>query len=182
MHGRASLLHRFFDVHDSRQRVVLDLDQRRRVGGLISLVRDHDRNWLALVDDLVMRDGELVGYLLLLSHERSGHRDSAGNVVLEVRIRVNGLHTGRLLGFGRIDGADLGVGIGASHNSHVGHARARHVVDVPAVPRDQTRVFAAVDLGSDHGRDRHVSSFLRWTSRRAWPSRRPWWRPPTSPT
>ena len=155
--GRAAFLHCLLDVHHGRQLVVLDLDELRCVSRLIPLLRQHHRHRLALIDDLVVRDRELVRNLLLLGHERVGDRQPACDVVLEICVRVHRLHAGRSLGGGEVDRADLRVRVGTPYDVHMKHPWARHVVDVATVPADEARILATMDLGADHRGDGHYS-------------------------
>ena len=79
-------------------------------------------------------------------------------LALEVARGVNADDAGRLAGVGDVDALDVRVGEWAAYERRVRRALAREVVDVVAVARDETRVFATMDLGPDKLAYRHVSS------------------------
>ena len=158
MRLRGALRERLFEVHDRGQLVVVDLDQVGRVGGLAFGLREHHGDDLALVGDLFFGDREPLGHVLLLGHESRRRRMRPRKLALEVARGVNADDAGRLAGVGDVDALDVRVREWAAYECRIRRALAREVVDVVAVSRDETRVFATMDLGPDKLAYRHVSS------------------------
>ncbi len=157
MRLRRALRERLLEVHHGRQLVVVDLDHVGRIGRLCLGLGEHHGHDLALVPDLLLGDGEALGYEFLLSHESGRGRMRAGELALEVARGVDADDAGRLAGVGDVDALDAGVRNGAARERGVRGALADEVVDVVAVAGDEPRVFAAMDLGSDELGDRHLS-------------------------
>src|SRR3989442_15085246 len=151
---------------------VVDLEEVGREGYLSFGVGEHDGDDLALVADLFLGDGESLRDVLLLCDESRWGGMRTRELTLEVASGVYTGHARRLARVGDVDALDARVREGTPDKSRVCSALAREVVDVVAVTCDQARVFAAVDLGSDQVRDRHVSC----------PPRRPWASFPSRPS
>src|SRR5260370_30531637 len=83
---------------------------------------------------------------------------------LEVASRVDARDGRRLARVSDVDALDPRMRQRTAHESGVRGALAGEVVDVMAVPCDQARVFAAVNLGSDPLGDPPLRSLPPWPS------------------
>ena len=96
-------------VEQGLKHLVVDLDELERlVGGLLGLGGD-DRYLLVLVAHQVLEDQAVVGTRLRIALAGDG-KAALGHVL----VGVDAHHAGHLQGARRIDGADLGAGIGAA--------------------------------------------------------------------
>ena len=96
-------------VEQGLEHLVVDLDELERlVGGLLGLGGD-DRHLLVLVAHEVLEDQAVVGTRLRIALAGDG-KAALGHVL----VGVDANHAGHLQGARRVDGADLGAGIGAA--------------------------------------------------------------------
>ena len=96
-------------VEQRLKHLVVDLDELERlVGGLLGLGGD-DRHLLVLVAHQVLENQAVVGTRLRITLAGNG-KATLGHVL----VGVDAHHAGHLQGARRIDGADLGAGIGAT--------------------------------------------------------------------
>jgi len=155
----AARFHRFLDLHHRGQRVVLDVYQLGRVGGLVALLGHDHGDGLALVADLLTCDRVTRRVHLLVGGENRRDRvgGRAGDDVLEVLGREDPQDAGRLLGGLDSDALDLGVGMRAPDHREMDQPCPRQVIRVAPVSGDESRILAAMDLGSDKLGDRHHS-------------------------
>jgi hypothetical protein len=142
--------HRRLDVGDHGQVVVVDVDQLGRVDGLRSGLGDHHGDRVAHEPDLLVRERSARA-LLVDVRERL---ESAGPEVLG---RVDGQHARGLLGVGRVDRAEGGVGERAPHEHRVPDALHPVVVDEGPVAHEELAVLDPTYLCPQQ-RSRHVRS------------------------
>ena len=136
----------------------LEVDGHRGGGILreVAVVRDHHRDGLADIADLVARQRELRARRpdRRIGHQ---HRDLAGRharrQIVGGEHRVHAGHRERRDG---VDRADPGMGVRAAHEAGVQRAGKLDVVDEAAAPGEQRRIFEARDAGAEmfraHGR------------------------------
>ena len=134
-------------IHHHRQRIVLDLHGLDPVRGDVPVRRDHRRDLLRLVHDLLGRQ----------HHLRVRHQGRHPvQVVLGERLAGDHREDPRdLQRLGCIDPLDGGVRIGAPDDVHPEHAGQDEVVDVLSGPADEARVLLALDRvthAADFGR------------------------------
>ena len=79
----------------------------------------------------------------------------------DVSAGVHGEHAGRRLGGVGVDAGDTGVGVGASQDGRVDHARQLDVVGVGGLAGDQARVLPTPDAGSENAGSHGVSLLVR---------------------
>ncbi len=134
-------LERLLGRGDGREHVVVDLDELAGVDGHVRIGGDDGRHLLALVAHLVggqhrlgvARQRRHPGQAVL-GHELAGHDGH------------DALHLGRRR---RVDALDAGVGHRRAHDGHVEHAGEGDVVEVVALPLDETGVLVALDGMTD---------------------------------
>ena len=78
---------------------------------------------------------------------RPGHRE---RVVGHVGAGQDQDHAGHRLRRARVDRADVGVGVGAAQDRHVGHPGQRDVVEVAALAGDEPGILDPLDRGAEH--------------------------------
>ena len=154
---RAALLERLLEVHHRWQILVFDLDQVGRVGRLALGLGEHSGDDLALIGDFFLGDRKSLRDKFLLGDKGRRGRMRPGEQALEVARRVDADHARSFACVCDVDALDARVREGAAHEMGVCRALPREVVDVVPMASDETRIFAAVDLGPDQLGDRHVS-------------------------
>ena len=103
------VIERLGKVEQGLEHLIVDLDELERlIGGLLGLGGD-DRHLLVLVTDEVLENQAVVGTRLRIALAGDG-KTALGHVL----VRVDAHDAGHLQGARRIDGADLGAGIGAA--------------------------------------------------------------------
>ena len=147
--GSAIVAHR-------RQDLEIDLHRRGGVLRQVAVGRDHDRDGLADITDLVARQRELrarrpdrgIGH----QHRNLAGRHARGQIVRR-EYRVHAGHGARR---GSVDGADPGMGVRCAHEACVQRAGYQDVIDETTAPGEQCRIFEARDAGAEmvraHGR------------------------------
>ena len=119
-------------VEQGLEYLVVDLDELERlVGGLLGLGGD-DRHLLVLVAHEVLEDQAVVGTRLRIALAGDG-KAALGHVL----VGVDAHHAGHLQGARRIDGADLGAGIGAALEFDDERAGGHHVARVDGTTLEQ---------------------------------------------
>ncbi len=165
-------------VGDRRQHAVVDRHLLSRVLRLSIGVRDNDRDRIADIKGLAVRERRERSDL----HRRSvlGVDGPAGNVSADlVGDRVGAgkycNDAGRFHRRRRIDPVDRRMRVRRAHEIGVGLARTVDVVDVVALAGNEPVVFLALDGGANAGRA-HVSlpqnGLKRAVTRRPWTARR----------
>ena len=155
LHQRAARRHRLLHVHDGWERLVVDYDQLGCIVCEVSILSDHHRDRLAGVGDLVCRDGELLGHLLLVGDKGVADRQRPEDDAFEVGGGEHRHDPFRRSCPRRVDRADARVRVRAAHDRHVRHVHEVDVVDEVAVPGDELGILATLDAGPDHGGDSH---------------------------
>jgi len=151
-------------IGDGLEAFVLDVDSVEGVVGSVPVLRDDDRDAVALVPDLLVGEDRVIDLFERL--QEPPDRQTAGNVdVLRGKDVDDAVHRLRLRG---VDVLDSRVGVLAPLDRHVGHPRDLDVVGVLRVAGDQCRVLAAfdrrpqnlcrIDLARVLGFDTHQSS------------------------
>ena len=103
------VIERLGKVEQRLEHLIVDLDELERlVGSLLGLGGD-DRHLLVLIAHQVLEDQAVVGTRLWIALAGDG-KAALGHVL----VGVDAHHAGHLQGARRIDGADLGAGIGAA--------------------------------------------------------------------
>ena len=137
------VIERLGKVEQRLKHLVVDLDELERlVGGLLSLGGD-DRHLLVLVTDEVLENQAVVGTRLWITLTGDG-KATLGHVL----VGVDAHHAGHLQGARRVDGADLGAGIGAALEFDDERAGGHHVARVDGTTLEQgLRVLLGLLLG-----------------------------------
>ena len=138
--GRAGI-ERVARIRDRRDRLVLDLDELRRVARELARLGDDGDDRLADVAHLAHRERKVL-------QVRSGHRRD-----LEERIGQRGdllagqrpVDAGDLLGLRDVDRRDVRMRVRRAHEVDVAHAVALDVVDEDALALDEPPVLLARD-------------------------------------
>ena len=145
---RGAVLGRCGHVDDRVERLVVDVDELRRVDGVRARVGDHDRDPVALVVHLGDGEREVLGALHVLGHRpRARHRRRP--VVAQLGAGEDGDDAlGRLRG-GRVDGGDLRVRVRAPDDRHRQRARDHDVVDEAPSPAEERVVLLALQRDAD---------------------------------
>ena len=130
-------------VEQGLEHLVVDLDELERlVGSLLGLGGD-DRHLLVLVTDEVLENQAVVGTRLRIALAGDG-KAALGHVL----VGVDAHDAGHLQGARRIDGADLGAGIGAALEFDDQGAGGHHVARVDGTTLEQgLRVLLGLLLG-----------------------------------
>ena len=131
-------------VEQRLEHLVVDLDELERlVGGLLGF-GGNDRHLLVLVTDEVLEDQAVVGTRLRIA--LTGDGKAALGYIL---IGVNAHHAGHLQGARRINGADLGAGIGAALEFDDERAGGHHIARVDGTTLEQRlRVLLGLLVGN----------------------------------
>ena len=130
-------------VEQGLEHLVVDLDELERlVGGLLGLGGD-DRHLLVLVAHEVLEDQAVVGTRLRIALAGDG-KAALGHVL----VGVDTHDAGHLQGARRIDGADLGAGIGAALEFDDQGAGGHHIARVDGTALEQRlRVLLGLLMG-----------------------------------
>jgi hypothetical protein len=153
-----SICHRLLDLKQRKEGVVADLDQRDRVLGGVTTVRDDQDDRLANHPNLARRQNGRVALPVAGGRVECAYRAHSR---LEVGDGQDRGHPGELKGLGGIDPGEASVGLGASDEGSVMHPRQRDVVDVGAAPRQQPAVLTTRNPGPDragHLRVEHAAA------------------------
>ena len=131
-------------VEQRLEYLVVDLDELERlVGGLLGLGSD-DRHLLVLVAYEVLEDQAVVGTRLRIALASDG-KAALGHVL----VGVDAHDAGHLQGARRIDGADLGAGIGAALELDDERAGGHHIARVDGTALEQSlRVLLGLLVGN----------------------------------
>ena len=133
-------VHRLERVDDDRERLVLDLDQVRGVGGDIAVGRDDEGDLLVLEQDLAVGEHHL---------DVAGEGRHPGEIdALEILGGQHRKHPRHGLGLRRIDLDDARVRMARAMEVAVQHARQLDVVDVVAAPLREAYVLDALALAA----------------------------------
>ena len=158
------VLRRRVAVGDRRQRLDVDLDQPERVLGDAGSVGEHDRQRLADVTHLAVRDHGLPERLEVRQWLQP-HGD-ARHALAHVCGGDHEMHAGEPARPRNVDRADAAVGDGAAQDRRVQHALARDVVDVLPAPAQEAEIFQALDRAADERVDRsHGRCLVRSVAR-----------------
>ena len=138
------VIERLGKVEQRLEHLVVDLDELERlVGGLLGLGGD-DRHLFVLVTDEVLEDQAVVGRRLWVALTGNG-KAALGHVL----VGVDAHDTGHLQGARRIDGADLGAGIGAALEFNNERAGGHHIARVDRTALEQgLRVLLGLLVGN----------------------------------
>ena len=130
-------------VEQRLEHLVVDLNELEcLVGGLLGLGGDN-RHLLVLVAHQVLEDQAVVGTRLRIALAGNG-KAALGHVL----VGVDAHHTGHLQGARRVDGADLGAGIGTALEFDDERAGGHQVARVDGTPLEQgLRVLLGLLLG-----------------------------------
>ena len=130
-------------VEQRLEHLVVNLDELERlVGGLLGLGGD-DRHLLVLVANEVLENQAVVGTRLRIALTGDG-KAALGHVL----VGVNAHHARHLQGARRIDGADLGAGIGAALEFDDERAGGHHIARVDGTALEQgLRVLLGLLMG-----------------------------------
>ena len=130
-------------VEQRLEHLIVDLNELERlVGGLLGLGGD-DRHLLVLVTDEVLENQAVVGTRLRIALTGDG-KAALGHVL----VGVDAHDAGYLQGARRIDGADLGAGIGAALELNDQGAGGHHVARVDGTTLEQRlRVLLGLLVG-----------------------------------
>ena len=148
--GRA--LERALDVDDSRQLLIVGLDEVGPVAGRVAALGDHPGDRVADHSDLVDREGVAPG------------RADAGQVPAvrqrrgEVADRLGGVdrdYPGDLLGLRGVDALDAAMRDRAARDRAVECVDQAHVVGVGRAAGDEPGVLGALDARTDHRLESH---------------------------
>ncbi len=138
------VIERLGKVEQGLEYLVVDLDELERlVGGLLGLGSD-DRHLLVLIAHEVLEDQAVVGTRLWIALAGDG-KAALGHVL----IGVDAHDAGYLKGARRVDGADLGAGIGAAFEFDDERAGGHHVARVDGTTLEQgLRVLLGLLVGN----------------------------------
>ena len=126
------IIERLGKVEQRLEHLIVDLDELERlVGSLLGLGGD-DRHLLVLVTDEVLENQAVVGTRLGIALAGDG-KAALGHVL----VGVDAHDAGHLQGARRIDGADLGAGIGAALELDDQRAGGHHVARVDGTTLEQ---------------------------------------------
>ena len=130
-------------VEQGLEHLVVDLDELERlVGGLLGLGSDN-RHLLVLVAHEVLEDQAVVGTRLRIALAGDG-KAALGHVL----VGVDAHHAGHLQGARRVDGANLGAGIGAALEFDDERAGGHHIARVDGTALEQSlRVLLGLLVG-----------------------------------
>ena len=137
------VIERLRKVEQGLQHLVVDLDELERlVGGLLGLGGD-DRHLLVLIAHEVLEDQAVIRRGLRIALAGDG-KAALGHVL----VGVDAHHAGHLQGAGRVDGADLGTGVGAALELDDEGTRGHHVARVDGTTLEQgLRVLLGLLVG-----------------------------------
>ena len=131
-------------VEQRLEHLVVDLDELERlVGGLLGLGGDN-RHLLVLIAHEVLEDQAVVGTRLRVALAGDG-KATLGHVL----VGIDAHHAGHLQGARRIDGADLGAGIGAALEFDDERTGGHHIARVDGTALEQgLRVLLGLLVGN----------------------------------
>ena len=131
-------------VEQRLEHLVVDLDELERlVGGLLGLGGDN-RHLLVLIAHEVLEDQAVVGTRLRVALAGDG-KAALGHVL----VGIDAHHAGHLQGARRIDGADLGAGIGAALEFDDERTGGHHIARVDGTALEQgLRVLLGLLVGN----------------------------------
>ena len=143
VHERGAVRERGLGVADDRKGVVVDEHEVGAVARDVAVVRDHDRDGLADVADLVPREQRLLG----LAHVRAGRVGGAEDARRRRQGGVGQHAVDARQGLRRrdVDALHLRVAERRAHEHRVQHAGQAQVVDVAALARHELAVLLAQD-------------------------------------
>ena len=128
-------------IDDAGQRLVIDLDQLRRVGGDIAVLGDDEGDFLVLEQNLVLGQ-----HRLDVARQRR-------HVMQTERFQVgggqDGEDAGQRLGAAGVDAADAGMGVRRADEIAEDHARQFQVVDIIAPPLREANVLDAFAFAAE---------------------------------
>ena len=131
-------------IDQGRQRRILDLDQFRRILGDIATLRDHRHDGLAHESHLAPGERQDRGGVII-GHARNGM--DRLDLALEI---IGGIDSHDAWQFPRrpqVDRHDVRVGLVAAAQRHMQQTQHLDVVDIAALPAEQSRI-----LGAGHAR------------------------------
>ena len=159
------------EVGHHRQRLVLHLDERKRVLGDVAAVGDDEGHDLADVAHFV--DGERpLGAAVRQGRVRDQERRRLIQLA-ELGRRQYQVHAGHAARGGSIDPRDPRVGVRAPERCGVHDAGRIHVVDEAAEPLQEPWVLVARDARPDAARRHRLRTGVAWRRRPRVPARAP---------
>ena len=146
---RRAVLERLLDVRDGRERLVVDLDELRRVLRERAALRDDDRDAVAL-DSAPRRSASgKCGGILMSSVTGQAHGSAPFQSSCEVGSAERGDDTFGAAGGIEVHAPDARVRVRAADDDHADRAGQSHVVDEVPAAAEQRRVLLALDRGAD---------------------------------
>ncbi len=179
---RRARLGRLLGVDDRRQRLPLDVDRLERVGRLLGRLGDDRGDALAGPLDAVggQRARRVDVVLDARPRRRPARPSGSGLYGMSAPVRT-ATTPGIALAARRVDRADVGVGVRAAQDRHVGHPGQLDVVEVAALAGDEAGILDPLDRGAEHVGGHRMPPVKRSPR----PARRPrpgsWPRPRGSP-
>ena len=158
VHDRRTFLARLARAHHGRQLFVLHLHQLSGVPRLLVGLRNDDRDVVADIARLALREAgvrRLLHRLAVDVGDEPAARQSVDLCSGEIVAGEDGDDSGRLERFVLLDRFDLRVGVRRAHEMRMGLPRQRDVVGVVARTGEKTVVLFALDRSADVG-GRHV--------------------------
>ena len=142
------------------QRLVVDVDERRRILGDISIVRHHDGERLPDMHRLVARERRAVEVLLVARARQPDHHVLGREMRQEVRADEDRMHAGQRSRGCFVDAPDRGMRMRAAHEGGVQHAGEPDIVDEAAFALQQWLVFEPGHRAADdpHARRRFAAA------------------------
>ena len=140
VHEGSAVLRGGLDIDQHLERLVVDVDELRRIDRVRARVRDHDRDTVALVVHLADGEREVLRALHVLGH-RPGARHRRLPVVAQIGAGEHGHDALGRLCRGGVDRRDPGVRIRAADDRHDDGARQGEVVDEASTSAQQRIVF-----------------------------------------
>ena len=141
MNERRHFLQRIRHGHDRRQRLEIDLDQRRNVLGFRARRSKRHRNRLADVAHFADGKDRPIGRLEARQLRRRAHLADAAEVLGDINAVLEPLRLAHR--------DDAGVGMGAAHEGGVQHARQRDVGAELAAAFEKARVLEPRQSGAN---------------------------------
>ena len=141
MNRRRAGSQRLAAIGDDGKRLVIRLDYRRRVLGLIARVRDDHRHRLADMYDFARGEQRPVALLAVGRARQADDQAMLGEMGFQVVERPHRAHARCRLGRALVDPGDRGVGHGASHERGVQGSRQVDVVDEARPSAQQRRIL-----------------------------------------
>ena len=138
-------------VDDRRQRLPIDLDGLERVVGLGLRVGDHRRDALTGPLDAVGGQDARGADVVLDARAAAGRPGHRERVVGDVRADEHADDAGHRRRTAGVDRADVGVGVGAAEDGHMGHRLELDVVEEATFAGDEAGVLGALDRLAEGG-------------------------------